>query len=200
MCHLRLIKPCKSDKQPSTRSRTKRGPAAQTTRPDPAMTTDATTAPHSNLPCDENGNVLLPLLGDEKASTASGNTPRNSLSPMERTMREYWTLTYEFGGDTIVAEILDPYTGEFRVLEHIDVTASATMPGHTPHAFLNRVKERKGKVISDENMHIVLDYDFDGSTRTEIEKFIVSLINHVTNIMFTSICSKQEFDEFVMEN
>ena len=73
-------------------------------------------------------------------------------------------------------------------------------PGYTPHSFLNRVKERKGKVISNVNMHIVLYKDFDGAKRKVIEMFIVSLINYVKNIMFTTITSDDEYFDFVNNN
>ena len=188
-----------SGKQPSTRSRAKRGTAAQTTRLDPAMTksTDATTAPVSMLPCDENGDVLLPLFGDEEEAPAPDNTTRNLINPMEKIVREYWTIRYEVGGDTIEAEVLDPETGEFRVIGHTARTSAYKTPGYCPHAFLNRVAERKGKVISEETLHIITDFDFDGITRTKMESFISAFINYATTIMYTSIQSHHDFEDFV---
>jgi len=117
-----------------------------------------------------------------------------------KSSREYWTFSYEAAGDTIVVEVLDQYTGKFRVIDHIDGADDHDKPGYTPHSFLNRVKERKGRVISNVNMHIVLYKDFDGAKRKDIEKFIVSLINHVKNIMFTTIMSDDEYFDFVNDN
>jgi|GEM_PF-3564285 len=159
--------------------------------------TDATTAPVSKLPCDENGDVLLPLFGDEEETPASDNTTRKLLIPMEKIVREYWTIRYEVGGDTIEAEVLDPETGEFRVIGHTARTSAYKTPGYCPHAFLNRVAERKGKVISEETMHVVTDFDFDGITRTKMESFISAFINYVTTTMFTSIQSQHDFEDLV---
>ena len=74
------------------------------------------------------------------------------------------------------------------------------MPGYCPHAFLNRVTERDGEVISDENMHIVTDFDFYCIDRSEMQDFIAALINYVTNIMFTPMSTKRDFNEFIREN
>jgi hypothetical protein len=158
---------------------------------------DGTGNPLRSLPCDENGNVFLPLLGDEDEAPAPGNTPKQPATPERTSMRNYWTLTYEVGGDTLVAEVLDMHTGKYRVLEHIASDLRDDVLGSTPHAFLSRVQERKGKVISSETMHIVTDFDFDGVTRAELESFISALINYVTDVMFTSMQSREDFNELI---
>ena len=158
---------------------------------------DGTGTPLRSLPCDENGNVFLPLLGDEDEALAPGNTSNQPATPERTTMKSYWTLTYDAGGDTLVAEVLDTETGEYRVLEHIASDPRNDVLASTPHAFLSRVQERKGKVISSETMHIVTDFDFDGVTRAELESFISALINYVTDIMFTSMQSRDDFNELI---
>ena len=158
---------------------------------------DGTGTPLRPLPCDENGNVFLPLLGDEDEALAPGNTSYQPATPERTTMKTYWTLTYDAGGDTLVAEVLDTETGVYRVLKHIAPDPRNDVLASTPHAFLSRVQERKGKVISSETMHIVTDFDFDGVTRAELESFISALINYVTDIMFTSMQSRDDFNELI---
>lgn len=168
--------------------------------PTDAVDADDTGNPLRSLPCDENGNVFLPLLGDEDETLSPGNTPNQPATPERTTMKNYWTLTYEVGGDTLVAEVLDTVTGKYRVLEHIASDPRDDVRASTPHALLSRVHERKGKVISDVTMHIVADLDFDGVTRAEIESFISALINYVTDIMFTPMSTKRDFNEFICEH
>ena len=134
-------------------------------------------------------------------SAENGNTHNQPATPERLTTRFYWTFTYEVGGDIIVAEVLDKYTGKYRVIEHIaSDLCDNDMPGHCPHAFLRSVQERKGKIISNEPIHIVTDFDFDGVTRAELESFISALINHVENIIFTPMSTKLDFNEFIHEN
>jgi len=129
------------------------------------------------------------------------NAPNKPSTSKGEYMRTYWTLTYEANGDTFVAEVLDTYTGEFRVIEHILANRSnQSMPGYCPHAFLNRVTECDGEVISDENIHIVTYFDFYCIDRSEMQDFIAALINYVTNIMFTPMSTKRDFNEFICEN
>lgn len=112
-------------------------------------------------------------------------------------MESHWTLTYQVFGDTLVAQVIDPETGDFRVTAYTPRNSTYNTPGYCPHAFLNHITTRNGKAISSETMHIVTDFDFDGMTRTEIESFISALVNYVTTTMFTSIQSRKDLDDLV---
>ena len=116
---------------------------------------------------------------------------------MDGNIAEYWKFTYVVCGDTLVAQVLDPETGEFRVTKHIARTSDHTKPGYCPESYLDHIRTRNGKEISNETMHIILYFDFDGIARIEMESFISALINYVTTMISTSIQTKDDFDDLV---
>ena len=134
-------------------------------------------------------------------STKCSNNPKQLSTSKADKMETYWTLTYEVNGDILVAKVINPETGKFRVMKHTlaDYSSQGTS-GYCPHAFLDRVQELDGKVISSETMHIITDFDFYCIDRDDMKEFIAALINYVTTTMFTYMHTKSDFYEFIKEN
>ena len=162
---------------------------------------DGTGTPLRSLPCDENGNVFLPLLGDEDEALAPGNTHTNFPTNEYKTMNncDYAASFRDLLGNLVVVKVWNTWRGlRFTWQKTSRFEISPSLRGLSKDIKLWSIIN--GNFESRELLVTIYHVDASILTKGYMHRLIRSMIKHHANATTISLPKFDDLQAYIAWN